>query len=59
LFLGFREDGGDWQELAAIDGRFLSSDMAESFTGRVAGVYAVGGVVDVERFAVTGKDLHR
>jgi xylan 1,4-beta-xylosidase len=59
LFLGFREDGGDWQELAAIDGRFLSSDMAESFTGRVAGVYAVAGVVDVERFAVTGKDLHR
>ena len=30
-------DGGDWVEIARIDGRYLSSDFCESFTGRIVG----------------------
>lgn len=42
--------------LAEVDGRFLSSEMTESFTGRVYGPYAVSGTVVVERFEATGHD---
>jgi beta-xylosidase len=59
LRMSYREPAGEWRELAAVDGRFLSSDVAESFTGRVVGVYAVDGVVDVDRFAVSGSDVTR
>lgn len=59
LRLEYREPSGEWCELAAVDGRFLSSEVAESFTGRVVGVYAQRGVVDVDRFAVSGRDVRR
>jgi beta-xylosidase len=59
LRLSYRAPAGEWRELAAVDGRYLSSDVAESFTGRVVGVYAVDGVVDVDRFAVSGSDVAR
>lgn len=50
---------GDWAEIARVDGRFLSSDVTESFTGRVAGPYVRGGVVDVLAFDYTGQDIQR
>ncbi|AXG77685.1 glycoside hydrolase family 43 protein [Streptomyces paludis] len=58
---GGRDDGpgGGWQELAALDGRYIAAETAASFTGRVAGVYAAEGVVDVDWFAYTGQDNAR
>lgn len=48
----------DGQELvlAEVDGRFLSSEVTESFTGRVTGVFAVRGTVAVDWFAYDGDD---
>jgi xylan 1,4-beta-xylosidase len=43
-------------DLAEIDGRFLSSETAESFTGRVLGVYAREGRVDATRWIAEGDD---
>lgn len=50
---------GDWVRLASVDGRFLSSDVTESFTGRVAGPYARDGIVDVLGFDYVGQDIQR
>ena len=47
---------GERVELAQIDGRFLSSEVTESFTGRVIGVYAVRGRIAVERWISEGND---
>lgn len=47
---------GERTELAQIDGRFLSSEVTESFTGRVIGVYAVSGTVSVSRWVAEGHD---
>ncbi|QKJ20621.1 glycoside hydrolase family 43 protein [Microbacterium hominis] len=47
---------GERIELARIDGRFLSSEVTESFTGRVIGVYAVEGRVAVSRWVAEGDD---
>ncbi|WES63074.1 family 43 glycosylhydrolase [Microbacter sp. GSS18] len=47
---------GERVELAQIDGRFLSSEVTESFTGRVIGVYAVEGRVAVTRWVAEGHD---
>nr|WP_201468814.1 glycoside hydrolase family 43 protein [Microbacterium hydrocarbonoxydans] len=47
---------GERRELATVDGRFLSSETAESFTGRVIGVYAVSGDVAVLRWSAEGDD---
>jgi hypothetical protein len=54
--LGFTPAGGERVDLARVDGRFLSSEVAESFTGRVIGVYAVEGDVAVERWVAEGDD---
>lgn len=53
--LGVTVDG-ERRELAQIDGRLLSSETAESFTGRVIGVYAVTGDVAVTRWSAEGDD---
>jgi beta-xylosidase len=47
---------GERVELAEIDGRFLSSEVTESFTGRVIGVYAVAGEVAVSSWVADGDD---
>jgi len=47
---------GERIELAQVDGRFLSSETAESFTGRVIGVYAVSGTVALTRWVAEGDD---
>lgn len=41
-------------ELASIDGRYLSTEVAGGFTGRVIGVEALGEGVVVRRFAYEG-----
>ena len=52
-------DGGDWVEIARIDGRYLSSDFCESFTGRIVGPYARRGTVDVVEWTYRGRDVER
>ncbi|MGC5221351.1 family 43 glycosylhydrolase [Micromonospora sp. DT81.3] len=47
---------GERVELGEVDGRFLSSETTESFTGRVIGAYAVSGTFAVDRFAAEGHD---
>ena len=47
---GLVTDGG-FQELADVDGRYLSTEVAGGFTGRVVGVEALGGPARVTRFA--------
>jgi xylan 1,4-beta-xylosidase len=47
---------GERIDLATVDGRFLSSETTESFTGRVIGVYAVEGVVSFRRWIAEGDD---
>lgn len=37
-------------ELAALDGRYLSTEVAGGFTGRVVGLRATGGAVHFDRF---------
>lgn len=43
-------------ELAQVDGRFLSSETTESFTGRVLGLYAVSGDVSFQSWIAEGDD---
>lgn len=47
---------GERIELAQVDGRFLASETAESFTGRVIGAYAVSGTVSVSHWTAEGDD---
>jgi beta-xylosidase len=47
---------GQRVELAQIDGRFLSSEVAESFTGRVIGLYAVDGDIAFRSWVSEGDD---
>ncbi len=47
---------GQRVEIASFDGRFLSSEVTESFTGRVVGVYAVEGTVRVRTWIAEGDD---
>lgn len=47
---------GERLELGEVDGRFLSSETTESFTGRVIGVYAVDGEIAVQRWIAEGHD---
>ncbi|WP_155059510.1 glycoside hydrolase family 43 protein [Streptomyces blattellae] len=51
--------GDGWQELAALDGRYVSAEIAASFTGRVAGLYAADGTVNVRWFHYEGHDTKR
>ncbi len=51
--LGVLEDDG-LRVLASVDGRYLSTEVAGGFTGRVVGVEALGGEALLSRFAYTG-----
>lgn len=50
--LGY-EDGGSFQVLAELDGRYLSTEVTGGFVGRVLGVYAIGGDATVDWFEYT------
>jgi beta-xylosidase len=47
---------GERVELGRVDGRFLSSETTESFTGRVIGLYAVRGDVSFQSWIAGGDD---
>lgn len=48
--LGFEEPDGTFVELASLDGRYLSTEVAGGFTGRVLGVFASAGSVHFDWF---------
>ncbi|MET8165896.1 glycoside hydrolase family 43 protein [Streptomyces sp. NPDC005329] len=45
ISLGIEEPDGTFVELASLDGRYLSTEVAGGFTGRVVGMYAASGSV--------------
>ncbi|MER7581169.1 glycoside hydrolase family 43 protein [Kitasatospora sp. NPDC097691] len=50
LSFGIEEPDGTFTALAAVDGRYLSTEVAGGFTGRVIGMYAAAGTVHFDRF---------
>jgi xylan 1,4-beta-xylosidase len=48
--LGVEEPGGAFTALAELDGRYLSTEVAGGFTGRVIGMYAAAGTVRFDWF---------
>lgn len=49
--LGFIDNNGNKEQVAEFDGRFLSAEVACSFTGRVVGTYCTEGEVTVTRYS--------
>jgi xylan 1,4-beta-xylosidase len=49
-------DNGRRTELGAIDGRYLSTEVAGGMTGRMLGVYCVEGSVRIESFEYSGSE---
>lgn len=49
-------DGGNVVALAELDGRYVSTEVAGGFTGRMVGVEALAGRVTVQRFDYVGND---
>lgn len=45
------EDGGGFVELASLEGRYLSTEVAGGFTGRVLGMFASEGAVRFDWFS--------
>ncbi|WP_394428991.1 glycoside hydrolase family 43 protein [Streptomyces sp. SGAir0957] len=54
LTFGVEEADSTFTALAALDGRYLSTEVAGGFTGRVIGLYAAAGTVHVDWFAYEG-----
>ncbi|MFR0357487.1 glycoside hydrolase family 43 protein [Streptomyces sediminimaris] len=48
--LGIERPDGTFTELASLDGRYLSTEVAGGFTGRVIGMYAAAGTVRFDWF---------
>lgn len=48
--LGVEQPDGTFTELAALDGRYLSTEVVSGFTGRVIGMYAAQGSVHFDWF---------
>jgi len=48
--LGIERSGGGFEVLAELDGRYLSTEVAGGFTGRVIGMYAATGTVRFDWF---------
>ncbi|MEU1105020.1 glycoside hydrolase family 43 protein [Streptomyces tibetensis] len=53
LTFGVEEPDGTFAELGALDGRYLSTEVAGGFTGRVIGMYAAAGTVHFDWFDYT------
>jgi len=51
--LGYFDEGGEKIQVAEFDGRYLSAEVACSFTGRVIGVYSTEGEVALSRYSET------
>ena len=50
LCLGVEEPDGSFSVLAELDGRYLSTEVAGGFTGRVIGMYAAAGTMRFDWF---------
>ncbi|KJK46277.1 glycoside hydrolase [Lentzea aerocolonigenes] len=50
ISFGIEESDGTFTVLATLDGRYLSTEVAGGFTGRVIGVYAATGTVHFDWF---------
>ncbi len=50
LRLGVEEPDGTFSVLAELDGRYLSTEVAGGFTGRVIGMYAAVGMIQFDWF---------
>jgi xylan 1,4-beta-xylosidase len=50
LSFGVEEPGGAFTPLATLDGKYLSTEVAGGFTGRVIGLYAAAGTVHFDWF---------
>ncbi len=50
VVFGLAGQDGTFTELAALDGRYLSTEVAGGFTGRVIGAYAATGTVHIDWF---------
>ncbi|MEU6356595.1 glycoside hydrolase family 43 protein [Streptomyces sp. NPDC047072] len=48
--LGFEEPDGTFRTLAALDGKYLTTEVAGGFTGRVVGMFAASGSVHFDWF---------
>jgi len=48
--IGFEEPDGTFTVLASLDGRYLSTEVAGGFTGRIIGMYAATGTVHFDWF---------
>lgn len=59
LLVASVHDGSEWVEVGRVDGRYLSSDFCESFTGRIVGPYARTGMIDVLEWSRSGQDVER
>ena len=57
LVAGIRHAGG-FLELARVDGRYISTEVAGGFTGRFIGLVAQYGDVHLESFTYRGSDEH-
>ncbi|GAA4935042.1 glycoside hydrolase family 43 protein [Streptomyces coeruleoprunus] len=56
LALGFEAPDGTFTPLGTLDGRYLSTEVAGGFTGRVIGMYAAEGTVHFDWFDYTPLD---
>jgi beta-xylosidase len=54
VVLGVQGGDGEHTPLAALDGRYLSTEVAGGFTGRVIGMYAATGIVRFDWFDGAG-----
>ncbi|WP_330350809.1 glycoside hydrolase family 43 protein [Streptomyces sp. NBC_00582] len=52
--LGLEDAEGRYVDLARLDGRYLSTEVAGGFTGRVIGMYAAAGTVHFDWFDYSG-----
>ena len=50
ITLGVEQPDGTFAALAVLDGRYLSTEVAGGFTGRVIGLYATQGTVHADLF---------
>ena len=50
LAFGFEAADGTFNRLATLEGRYLSTEVAGGFTGRVIGIYAATGTVHFDWF---------
>jgi hypothetical protein len=53
--LGFINKNGGKEQVAEFDGRFLSAEVACSFTGRVIGTYCTNGEVILHQYSETAE----